>query len=233
MKTVNDLRRELQKKANKKKAKILQGFFKTSPGEYGEGDVFLGITVPEVRKTAKEFKLLNLSEISCLMGSKFHEERQACLFILSDKFSRGDEKEKKNIFDFYIKNRKGINNWDLVDLTAPKIVGSYLESKGKSLLYKFARSKNIWEKRIAMLSTFFYIYKKDCRDTLRIAEILRNDRHDLIQKAVGWMLREVGKRCGKEIEEGFLKKYYKTMPRTMLRYAIEKFPEKERKKWLL
>ncbi len=229
---INSLRKELQKKANKKKAKLLQGFFKTGKGEYGEGDLFLGITVPEVRKIAKRFKGLELAETSDLMGSKFHEERQACLFILVEKFSRGDEKEKKEIFDFYIQNRKGVNNWDLIDLTAPRIVGAWLDGKDKSLLYKFARSKNIWERRIAVLATFYYIQRGDCADALQIAEILKNDRHDLIQKAVGWMLREVGKRCGKSREEAFLKKYYQIMPRTMLRYAIERFPGKERQKYL-
>jgi len=229
----DDLKRALRKKANKEKAKNLQRFFKTGKGEYGEGDVFLGITVPEVRKIAQKFKTLKVSGLSHSISSKFHEERQACLFVLVEKFGKGGEKEKKNIFDFYIKNRKYINNWDLVDLTAPNIVGAYLEDKDKSLLYKFAKSKNVWEGRIAMLSCFRYVHKGDCKDALKIAEILKNDRHDLIQKAVGWMLREVGKRCGQKIEEEFLKKYYKTMPRTMLRYAIEKFPEKKRKRFML
>lgn len=230
---MDNLKKELREKANKARAKNLQRFFKTGAGEYGEGDLFLGIAVPEVRKIAKKFKDLELSEASDLIGSKFHEERQACLFIMVEKFNEEDEKEKKKIFDFYIKNRKGINNWDLIDLSAPKIVGVWLDGKDKSLLYKFARSKDIWERRIAVLSTFYYIQRGDCKDALKIAEILKNDKHNLIQKAVGWMLREVGKRCSQKTEEEFLKKYYKIMPRTMLRYAIEKFSEKERKKWLL
>jgi 3-methyladenine DNA glycosylase AlkD len=226
------LKKELQKKSDKGKALLLQGFFKTGKGEYGQGDIFLGIAVPEVRKTAKKFRDLELSEISDLIKSKFHEERQVGLFILVDKFERGNEKEKERIFNFYIKNRKGINNWDLVDLTAPKIVGAFLEKRDKKLIYDFAKSKDIWEKRIAMLSCFYFIYNKDCKDALKIAEILKDDGHDLIQKAVGWMLREIGKRCGQQKEEEFLKKYYKTMSRTMLRYAIERFPEKERKIYL-
>jgi 3-methyladenine DNA glycosylase AlkD len=230
---MNNLRRELQKKANKEKAKLLMRFFKTGPGQYGEGDLFLGVMVPEARKIVKKYQHLALVDLTQSVSSKFHEERLTALLILVEKFKKANEIERKEIFDFYLKNRKGINNWDLVDLTAPKIVGAFLENKDKSLLYKFARSKDLWEKRIAMLACFYFIYKKDCRDALKIAEILKDDQQDLIQKAVGWMLREVGKRCGQEVEEEFLKKNYKTMPRTMLRYAIERFSEKERKKWLL
>ncbi|MFH1894461.1 MAG: DNA alkylation repair protein [Patescibacteria group bacterium] len=242
----DDLRKELQKLADKKKAKILQRFFKTGKGEYGEGDLFLGVTVPELRKIAAKYKHLELSDLAENISSKFHEERLACLLILLEKLKKlssylrhgvnmteiTEEAKRKQIFDFYIKNRKHVNSWGLVDLTAPKIAGAYLENKDKSLLYKFARSEDLWEKRMAMLSTFYYIQRGNCKDALRIAEILKDDKHDLIQKAVGWMLREVGKRCGKNFEEEFLKKYYKTMPRTMLRYAIEKFPEKERKQYL-
>jgi 3-methyladenine DNA glycosylase AlkD len=228
----NQLRRDLLKKANKEKAKILQGFFKTGKGEYGEGDVFLGITVPEVRKIAKKYVDLELKDLEEGICSKFHEERQACLFVLAEKFGKAKEKNKEDTFNFYIENRKYINNWDLVDLTAPKIVGAWLDSKDKSLLYRFASSKDIWERRIAILSTFYYIKKGDCDDALSIAEVLKNDSHDLIQKAVGWMLREIGKSCGQEKEEEFLKKNCRMMPRTMLRYAIEKFPEKKRKFYL-
>jgi 3-methyladenine DNA glycosylase AlkD len=229
----DDLRKELREKANKEKAKNLQRFFKTGPGDYGEGDCFLGVMVPEQRKIAKKYVNLGWNDLNKLICSKFHEERLTALLILVEKFKKADEAERKQLYNFYLKNRKYVNNWDLVDLTAPKIVGAYLENKDKSLLYKFTRSKNIWEKRIAVLSTFYYIQKGDCQDAIKIAEILKNDKHDLIQKAVGWMLREAGKRCGKKNEEEFLKKNYKIIPRTMLRYAIEKFPEKERKKWLL
>jgi 3-methyladenine DNA glycosylase AlkD len=228
----NDLRRQLLKKADKNKAIHLQRFFKTKKGEYGEGDLFLGVMVPESRKIAKNLKDLGLSQFSDSICSKFHEERLACLFVLVEKFEKGDGLQKKEVFDFYIKNRKYVNNWDLVDLSAPKIVGAWLDGKDKTLLYKFARSKDLWERRIAILSTFYYIRERDCKDALKIAEILKNDGYDLIQKAVGWMLREIGKNCGQKTEEEFLKRNYKTMPRTMLRYAIERFPEKIRKFYL-
>lgn len=228
----NRLSLELRRKSDKEKAKNLQRFFKTKKGEYGEGDVFLGITVPEIRKMVNGCVNLNLQDLKKSVSSKYHEERLAGLLVLVRKFEMADIKERKDLYDFYIKNKKHINNWDLVDLTAPKIVGAFLEGKDKNILYRYAKSENIWDRRIAMISCFYYIYNGDCKDAIKIAEILRNDEHDLIQKAVGWMLREVGKRCGKREEEKFLKKYYKTMPRTMLRYAIERFPEKERQFYL-
>lgn len=230
---INDLRKELRGVADREKAKHLQRFFKTGPGQYGQGDVFLGITVPDQRAIVKKYKNLAIKDLKEAIVSKFHEERLTALLILVEKFQKSDEPGKKEIFDFYIRNRRGINNWDLVDLTAPKIVGAWLSNKDKSLLYQFAKSKDLWERRIAMLSCFYYICQKDCQDALRVAEILKDDQEDLIQKAVGWMLREIGKRCDKEQEEEFLKKHYQTMPRTMLRYAIERFPEKERKYYLL
>lgn len=232
MEKLNSLQKELSKKSNSKKAKDLQRFFKTNKGEYGEGDIFLGIIVPEQRKIAKNYSNLSITDLEKLIKSKIHEERLICLLILVIQFQKGNENERKEIYNFYLKNTKYINNWDLVDLSAPKIIGPYLENKDKSILYKLARSKNIWEKRIAILSTFHFIYKGQSQDTLKIALILKDDEHDLIHKAVGWMLREVGKRCSREKEEKFLKKHYKTMPRTMLRYAIEKFPEKKRKQYL-
>lgn len=230
---VENLRRDLRKLANKKKAKGLQWFFKTGKGEYAEGDMFLGVMMQGQRKIAKKYKDLSLKEVQKLIKSKFHEERLVAFLILVRKFQNPDEKVKKTVFDFYVRNRKYANNWDFVDLTAPKIIGSFLEKRDKKILYQFARSKNLWERRIAMLSCFQFIYNKDCRDALKIAEILKDDGHDLIHKAVGWMLREIGKRCSLEAEEKFLKKYAKTMPRTMLRYAIERFPESKRKKYLL
>jgi 3-methyladenine DNA glycosylase AlkD len=229
---LKELKLEIRRKANQQKAKLLQGFFKTGKGEYGEGDLFLGIVVPESRKIVKKFKDLSFSDLSELIKSEYHEERLIALLILVSKFEKGNEAEKSSAYKFYIKNRKGINNWDLVDLTASKIAGPYLQNKDKTIIYKFAKSKDIWERRIAVLSCFHYIYYGDCRDALKIAQILKNDKHDLIQKAVGWMLREVGKRCGKKFEEEFLKKNCKTMPRVMLRYAIEKFPEKLRRFYL-
>lgn len=213
------------------KAKILSRFFKTGKGEYGEGDKFLGITVPVQRKNAKEFINLNPKEIEQLLNSKIHEYRLTALIILVLKFKKAEENEKKQIFDLYLKNTKNINNWDLVDLTAPNIVGTYLLDKDRSLIHKLSQSKNLWEKRIAMLSTFIFIRKNQFQDTLRVTEILIKDKHDLIQKAVGWMLREIGKR-NMTVEEEFLKKYCKQMGRTTLRYATEKFPEKKRKYYL-
>ena len=228
---LSEIKRETKKQANPKQAVILQRFFKTGKGEYGEGDIFYGIKVPVQRIIEKQFKELAFDDIKVLISSKVHEERLIAAFILVDQYKKGDEKKKKTVFDFYLKNRKGINNWDLVDLSAPKIVGEYLLDKEKDLLYKFARSKDLWEKRIAILSTLTFIRDHFFEDTLNISEILLNDKHDLIHKAVGWMLREVGNR-DMQTEEEFLRKHYKTMPRTMLRYAIEKFPEKKRKDYL-
>jgi len=228
---LSEIRKKIQKQKNPTQAIILQRFFKTGKGEYGEGDVFYGIKVPVQRTIAKQFKDLSLDAVKSLILSKVHEERLIAAFILVDQFNRGDEKKKKNILNFYLKNRKGINNWDLVDLSAPKIIGAYLIDKEKDLLYKFARSKDLWEKRIAIISTQTFIRKYSFEDTLKISKILLNDKHDLIHKAVGWMLREVGNR-DLQTEEEFLKKHYKLMPRTMLRYAIEKFPELKRKAYL-
>ncbi len=226
-----EIRKEIFKQKNPAQAIVLQRFFKTGKGEYGEGDIFYGITVPVQRIIAKQFKDLSLGDLKVLINSKVHEERLIAAFILVEQFQKANEKKQKTIFNFYIKNRSGINNWDLVDLSAPKIVGQYLIDKDKKLLYKFAHSKDLWEKRIAILSTFTFMRQHWFEDTFIISEILMLDEHDLIHKAVGWMLREVGNR-DIEAEEEFLKKYYKTMPRTALRYAIEKFPEKKRKNYL-
>ena len=228
---LSEIRKKIQKHKNPTQAINLQRFFKTGKGEYGEGDIFYGIKVPVQRTIAKQFKDLSLDAVKSLILSKVHEERLIAAFILVDQFNRGDEKKKKNILNFYLKNRKGINNWDLVDLSAPKIIGAYLIDKEKDLLYKFARSKDLWEKRIAIISTQTFIRKYSFEDTLKISKILLNDKHDLIHKAVGWMLREVGNR-DLQTEDEFLKKHYKLMPRTMLRYAIEKFPELKRKAYL-
>lgn len=226
------IQKHLRKLASKEKAAILSRFFKTGPGQYGEGDVFLGITVPKIRKTAKLYKDLILPEIKKLLRSKYHEERMAALFMLLTQYKKGGEHLKNKIFRLYLANTRHINSWDLIDLTTEHIVGKYLKDKPKDLLYELASSKNLWKKRIAMLSTFTYIKEGDCTETLKIAKMLMNDDHDLIHKAVGWMLREVGKRCSTEKEEAFLKKHYKNMPRTMLRYAIERFPEAKRLKYL-
>jgi len=232
---INPIISELQKIANAKKAQILQRFFKTGKGEYGEGDIFLGIVVPEQRKIAKKYSSLDLMQIQELLNSKIHEERLISLFILIDKYKKAeksnDKKQKQEIVNFYLNNAKNINNWDLVDLSAPNIVGNFLLDKDKSVLYQLANSENLWEKRISILATFEFIKNNNFEHTLKLSEILLKDKHDLIHKAVGWMLREVGKR-NEVVLENFLKKHYKEMPRTMLRYAIEKFPENRRKEYL-
>jgi 3-methyladenine DNA glycosylase AlkD len=221
------LRRELKINANKNQAKVLQGFFKTGKGEYGEGDVFLGIKVPLQRKICSKYADMGFDEMQALLDSKIHEERFCASAILVIQYNKGDVSRKKRVFNFYIKNAKRFNNWDLVDLSAPKIVGEYLIDKNRQILYKLAKSKNLWERRIAILSTFAFIRESDFRDTLEISKILLKDEHDLIHKAVGWMLREVGKR-DIETEEGFLDKYHKQMPRVMLRYALEKFQKNKK-----
>lgn len=228
---LSELRKKIEAVANPDVANTMRWFFKTGKGEYGEGDAFVGLKVPMQRIIAKEFRDLNLNELKVLLNSKVHEERLISLFILVFKYEKGDEKEKEKIFSFYLKNRKGVNNWDLVDLSAPKIVGNYLLDKNKSLLLELALSKNLWERRISILSTHEFIRNNKFDTTLKIAKMLLHDKQDLIHKAVGWMLREIGKR-DLSTEEKFLKLYYKDMPRTMLRYAIEKFPEVKRKKYL-
>ncbi len=228
---IDKLKQDLEKLVNPKKAKILSGFFKTGKGEYGEGDIFLGIKVPEQRKIAKKYFNLTLEDIQSLLGSKMHEYRLISLFILVGKYEKADAKDKKIIVDFYLKNTRNINNWDLVDSSAPYILGEYLLEKDRSVLYELANSDNLWEKRIAMLSTFAFIRNNDFDDALKVSEILIHDSHDLIHKAVGWMLREIGNRNQKK-EEEFLNKHYKEMPRTALRYAIEKFDDGKRKYYL-
>ncbi|MDD5132871.1 MAG: DNA alkylation repair protein [Candidatus Nanoarchaeia archaeon] len=227
---LKDIKNDFNSLKNPEKAKKLAGFFKTGKGEYGYGDNFLGIIVPEQRKLAKKYPNLSLEDLQELLSSNIHEYRLTSLFILISKYKKADS-EKEKIFNFYLKNTKNINNWDLVDLSAPNIVGHYLFEKDRKILYKLAKSDNLWEKRIAVLSTFYFIKYNQFDDSLKISEILLKDEHDLIHKAVGWMLREIGKR-NLSIEEEFLKKYYKQMPRTMLRYAIEKFPEAKRQFYL-
>jgi 3-methyladenine DNA glycosylase AlkD len=222
----------MHKLANPRQAEILQRFFKTGKGEYGEGDVFLGIKVPVVRKTAAKYNDLSLKEIIELLHSKIHEHRLASLVILIEKYRKAGEKWKGEIFNLYLKNLRHINNWDLTDLSAPSVIGHYLLDKDRKILYQLAESKNLWERRISIIATFEFIKHGQIRDTLKIAERLVHDEHDIIHKAVGWMLREAGKRVSQAEEEKFLKKYYQNMPRTMLRYAIEKFDEKTRKFYL-
>lgn len=232
---IQKIKTDLKKASSQQKAKILTRFFKCGKGEYGEGDKFIGITVPDQRKVAKKYyEKISLIQTEKLLQSSIHEHRLTTLLILIEKFSKSKGKsDKKKITQIYLKNTKYINNWDLVDLSAPKILGQYLleNPKEKKALYVFAKSKDLWEKRIAIITTHAFIKNKKFNDTLEISEILLHDDHDLIHKAVGWMLREVGK-IDLKTEEKFLKKHYKKMPRTMLRYSIERFPENKRQKYL-
>jgi 3-methyladenine DNA glycosylase AlkD len=215
---------ELRSRSDPEKAKSLSRYFKTGPGEYGEGDRFLGLAVPQVRKVAKAHPHASKRDISKLLSSAYHEERFTALLIMVEQYRRGDERTKKHIFDLYLASTSRINNWDLVDLTAPHIVGSYLFERDRLVLMNLALSKNLWERRISILSTAYFIQRGESEETLRISKLLLHDPHDLIHKAVGWMLREVGNRCSPAAERRFLDKHVSTMPRTMLRYAIERFP---------
>ena len=226
-----NVKKDLMNVAEFERIEILKWFFKTGKGDYGEGDVFIGVVVPNIRKIAKKYSSLYFEDIKELLYSKIHEERLCALLILVDQFEKGNEEDKKKIFNLYIKNVRQANNWDLVDLSAPKIVGSYLLNKPKDILYKFAESRNLWERRVSIISTFAFIKVGDFKDALKISKILLKDKHDLIQKAVGWMLREAGKRDFSILED-FLVRNHKNMSRTTLRYAIEKFPEKKRQYWL-
>lgn len=224
---ISDLQKDLQKAANPSKAAALSRYFKTGHGQYGEGDVFLGITVPLQREIAKNYFGLTLEEIDALLTDPIHEYRLSALFILTTQYKKADRRKKEQIFNFYLAHTQHINNWDLIDSSAPNIVGDYLLDTSRDILYELARSTRIWEKRIAIIATYRFIRENQFDDTLKIAEILLHDSHDLIQKAVGWMLREVGNR-NRAIEEAFLETHYSKMPRTMLRYAIEKFDQSKR-----
>jgi 3-methyladenine DNA glycosylase AlkD len=231
---LKSLLKDLMQKANPKKAKLLARFFKTGKGEYGEGDLFLGITVPESRKIAVKYSELPFSDISKLIKNKYHEARLIALLILVHQYrscARPALAQRK-IFEFYLAHTKYINNWDLVDLSAGYIVGNYLYNKKKNILLKLAKSKNIWERRIAIISTFAFIYKGESKWTFHIVKMLLSDSHDLIHKACGWMLREVGKRVSEKDLTLFLDTYSYQMPRTMLRYAIERLPENKRRYYL-
>lgn len=225
------LKKELNLLKDRDQANILKRFFKTGKREYGEGDIFLGIKVPVQRIVAKKYTTLPYKDIELLLESNIHEYRLVALIILMGQYKSSDTRGKERIFKLYLKNCKHINNWDLVDISAPLIVGDYLLHKSKKILYNFARSTHLWKKRIAIISTLTFIRNNKFGDTFHLAEILLEDTHDLIHKAVGWMLREVGKRDQKK-EEKFLRKYYKHMSRTTLRYAIERFPKKLRRSYL-
>lgn len=234
---LDKLEKRLKELANPEKAVILNRFFKTGVGEYGEGDKFLGLVMGENRMLAREFKDLGLDEVQILLGQDVHEKRMIAVLILVDKFNRvrkaKDSDVMKEIYDFYLKNARRINNWDLVDLSAPHIVSGYLIENvdERKVLYDLVKSDNLWERRISVLGCFGFIKESDFDDCLRISEKLLGDGHDLIHKAVGWMLREIGKK-DVDVLRVFLKKHCREMPRTMLRYSIEKFDEEERKKWL-
>jgi 3-methyladenine DNA glycosylase AlkD len=225
---IEKIKYDLLEFAVPEKVAIYQNFFKTGEGQYGEGDVFIGVSVPNTRKVAQKYKDISLDVVEELLISKIHEERLLGVLILVHKYKMNND---ERIAEFYLKHNSKINNWDLVDLSADKIVGHYYFEKDRGPLYILARSKNLWERRTSIIATFYFIKNNQFDDTLAISEILLNDSHDLIQKAVGWMLREVGK-IDLDVEEEFLKKYYKNMPRTMLRYAIEKFPEEKRLSYL-
>ena len=225
----NKILKEILLNRNKNKELILSRFFKTGKGQYGEGDLFLGITVPISRKIAQKYSEIEFTEIQELIKNKYHEVRLISLLLLVHKYKKSNKDfEKKKIYNFYLKNTKYINNWDLVDLSAHYIVGDYLLNKDRKILEKLAKSKNIWERRISIISTFAFIYKDESDWTFKIVKLLINDEHDLIQKACGWMLREVGKRVSERDLINFLDQHSHKMPRTMLRYSIERLPTKIR-----
>lgn len=230
--TVAALRRTLRKQADPRKKKILESFFKTGPGQYAEGDVFLGVTVPKSRQTVRQYAALEPAGIRILLRSPIHEERLVGFLLLVERFQKGDEKIQKSVFEEYLRFTHRANNWDLVDQTADKIAGAYLDKRPKTTLYKLVRSPLLWERRIAIVATLYFIRRGKFKDTLALAEKLMDDPHDLMHKACGWMLREVGKR-DRGVLERFLRRHCRTMPRTMLRYAIEHFSKSKRQDYLL
>ena len=222
------IKTELMQLSDPSHAKKLQGFFKTGKGEYGEGDIFIGVRVPDQRRTAKKYWNIPLTDVLVLLKSGIHEHRLTALFILTQQFNKGDEDLRKQIVDIYLSNTAYVNNWDLVDSSAHKILGAWLVDKDRDVLYGLAESENLWDRRISIISTFAFVNYGDMVDAVALAGLLVNDGHDLIHKASGWVLREVGKKDQSLLEE-FLLEHYETMPRTMLRYAIERLPEKRRK----
>ncbi len=228
--TADDVKAALQSHAVTDNVPVLQRFFKTGPGQYGEGDVFIGVKVPLTRQVCKTFRGLPLQEVQKLLDSAVHEHRVAAVIMLANAYPNASDDEKQNIFDLYMKNvRIGrINSWDIIDVSAEHVVGAHLENADRKLLHTLAKSSDIWEKRVAILSTFRYIKKGDPLTTLDLAEILLHDERDLVQKAVGWMLREVGKRVDEQLLTDFLDKHAHEMPRTQLRYAIERLPAEQK-----
>lgn len=228
---LSTIRTQLRQLASAEQAVIALRFFKTAPGDYGEGDQFLGLKVPQVRALVRSCDDLVEEDVLALLHSEFHEERLLALLCFVRRFERGDEKSRERVFDLYLKKTRWINNWDLVDTSAPHIVGAWLLDKDRSILRKLAKSKSLWERRISVLATQTFIRHRQFADTIEIVHSLLGDSHDLMHKACGWMLREVGNRDVKVLET-FLAEHVCAMPRTMLRYAIEKLPEKQRKAWL-
>ena len=229
--TLSSVRRAIRQQADQDRAKGLQRFFRTAPGEYGAGDRFLGLSVPQVRALVPQYRLLALENVTMLLRSPWHEERLLALLILVHRFGVATPPEQRRLFRLYLRERRPINNWDLVDLSAPHIVGAYLHEHEGPELERLARSASLWDRRMAMVATQYDIRRGRFDRALRVAEILVDDGHDLIHKAVGWMLREIGNR-DPAAEERFLRRHAATMPRTMLRYAIEKFPEPLRRVYL-
>ena len=229
--TAKAMHEELMALGDPKIAEHSTRFFKSGPGEYGEGDKFIGLRVPVMRALARKYRDAPLKSFLSLLKSKWHEERLFAIFLLVQEYRRGSDEQKKRIYDAYLAHRQYVNNWDLVDSSAHLIVGPQIEMTKRDVLYDLVESDQLWDRRIAMMATYHFIRQKDFKDALRIARLLRDDEHDLIHKIVGWMLREIGNR-DREIEEKYLQKNYRKMPRTMLRYAIEKFPEARRKAYL-
>lgn len=224
----------LRKLASPSKAKLLSGFFKTGPGQYGEGDVFVGVTMPQIRSLLPACEGLPIAETQKLVRSKIHEERMLGLLIWVRQYQKAKAHEalQERIFRTYMANKRFINNWDLVDVTCPHVLGAHLLTRSRGVLYRLAKSKSLWDRRLSILGTFMFIYKGDSKDALALARQHLKDKEDLMHKAVGWMLREVGKRVAIEDLRGFLKRHAGQMPRTMLRYAIEKMPPGERQRWM-
>ena len=229
--TAKDVKQKLKSLASPDVAKSSMRFFKVGQGQYGEGDIFIGIKVPTLRTVSREFRSLPLEEVRSLLNSPIHEERHLALMILVLQVAKCDDAYRRSAFDFYLENTKFINNWDLVDCSAPHIVGGYLLDKSRKPLFQLTKSKLLWERRIAIVSTQHFIRNNDFADTLTISEKLLNDEEDLIHKASGWMLREVGQKA-QTVLEAFLDQHAAAMPRTMLRYAIEKFPPEQRRAYL-
>ena len=227
MSVQGQVKAELERLSDPEHASKLQRFFKTGKGDYGEGDIFIGVRVPDQRRTAKKYRNISLTDILKLLGSEIHEHRLTALFILTEQFNRGDKEARHQIVDLYLGNTSYVNSWDLVDSSAHKILGAWLVDKPRAVLYDLARSESLWERRISIISTFAFIHRGDFRDAIALAGALVDDGHDLIHKASGWVLREVGKKDQSALEE-FLLAHHKTMPRTMLRYAIERLPDERR-----